>query len=105
MDHVPVPRAVQCMQEVTVGKGTLRKMHEIDNLKMTQYSLVGGYERLRGIFWHCFQGRDFFPEDGGITLFLVLRDYVSSCICTMSGQGKFQIQLSLSWHQLTNHYS
>jgi len=43
MDHVPVSRAMQCMQEVTVGKGTLRKMHKIDHLKMTHSSLVGGY--------------------------------------------------------------
>jgi len=49
MDHVPVSRTVQSMQEVTAGKCTLRKMHEFNNLKMTQSSLVGVYERLRDI--------------------------------------------------------
>jgi hypothetical protein len=29
VDHVPVSRAVHCVQDVTVGKCTLRKMHEI----------------------------------------------------------------------------
>ena len=64
-------QAVQCMQEVTVGKCTLRKMHEISNLKVTQSSLVGGYERLRGICCLCFQDREnFFLKMGATHCFL-----------------------------------
>jgi hypothetical protein len=73
---------------------------------MTQSSLVGGFERLRGICCVCFQGREnFLLEDGSNILFRDVSDYVPSCICTMSRQSNFQIHLSLSWRQLMSHCS
>jgi len=64
-------RAVQCMQEVIVDKCTSRKIYEINNLNMTQSSLVGAYERLRGICCLCFQvTENFFLNVEAIHCFL-----------------------------------
>jgi hypothetical protein len=47
-------------------------MHEINNLKMTQSSLVGGYERYVECAASVFRlGNYFFPENGDNAFFFV----------------------------------